>query len=82
MKINELITYREVEDSIVIITPWNNAMHFIEETGKLIFEELLNGKNEDEILNRILEVYDVDRNEAEKDLAEFIEELKIKEIFV
>ncbi len=82
IKLNEKITYREVEDSILIITPWDNAMHTIEDTGKLIFELLLDGKNKTEILKKILEDYEVELVNAEKDLNEFIDSLVKKEIFI
>ena len=82
MKLNDLITYREVEDSVIIITPWDNAMHILEDTGKFIFENMLKGVDEERMLDMIIEEYDVSKDEAKKDLNEFINSLKFKKIFI
>jgi DNA-binding ferritin-like protein (Dps family) len=82
IRLNEKITYREIEDSILIITPWDNAMHTLENIAKLIFEALLNNKNKKEILDEILDTYDVDKVKAQEDLDEFIDSLIKREIFI
>jgi len=80
--INSQITYRVVEDSMLIITPWNNAMHNIENTAKYIFEALLENKSEKLIIEEIVKKYDVDKVIAEKDFNEFIDSLIEKKIFI
>lgn len=82
MKLNSKITYREIEDSILIITPWDNAMHTLEDTGKLIFEALIDAKEKSEILQEILDNYDVELVDAKNDLEQFIDSLIKKEIFI
>lgn len=82
MKLNNKITYREIDDSILIITPWDNAMHSLEDIAKLIFELLVDNKNQNEILQEIINNYDVDITEAKKDLNEFIDSLIIRKIFI
>ncbi|NPA33853.1 MAG: PqqD family protein [Chlorobi bacterium] len=46
------------------------------EVGRLILEMLQEGKSDEEILERILEEYDVSKEEAERDLLEFLNMLK------
>jgi len=82
LKLNNKITYREIDDSILIITPWDNAMHSLEDIAKLIFELLVDNKNQNEILQEIINNYDVDITEAKKDLNEFIDSLIIRKIFI
>ncbi len=46
-------------------------------TGLLIIKLLREGKNHEEIVERIVEEYGIDREEAEKDVTDFIEQLRI-----
>ncbi len=46
------------------------------EVGRLILEMLQEGKSNEEIVDRILEEYDVSKEEAERDLLEFLNMLK------
>ena len=80
--INGKITYREVDDSILVITPWDNAIHTVENIGKYIFENLIDGKNKESILDNIVNNYDVEKEIAKKDLDEFVSSLIEKEIFI
>jgi len=80
--INNQITYRVVEDSMLIITPWNNAMHTIDNIAMYIFEALLEKKSEDYIAKEIVKKYDVDMSTAKKDLNDFIDSLIEKKIFI
>ncbi len=82
IKLNDKVTYRKIEDSILIITPWDNAMHTLEDIGKLIFEALIDAKEKGDILQEILDNYDVELVEAKNDLEQFIDSLIEKEIFI
>ncbi len=46
------------------------------EVGRLILEMLQEGRSNEEIVERILEEYDVSKEEAERDLLEFLNMLK------
>ena len=80
--INDKVTYRKVEDSILVITPWDNAMHTVEDVGLYIFESLIDEKSKDLMLKEIVDSYEIEENIAEKDLNEFIGSLIEKEIFI
>jgi len=46
------------------------------EVGRLILEMLQEGRSNEEIVDRILEKYDVSKEEVERDLLEFLNMLK------
>jgi hypothetical protein len=82
IKLNDKVTYRKVEESILIITPWDNAMHTLDDVGALIFDLLLSNKSNHDIANEIIDKYDIDIDTAENDLKELIDSLIKREIFI
>ena len=82
IKLNDKVTYRKVEESILIITPWDNAMHTLDDVGVLIFDLLLKNKNNNDIIIEIIDKYDIDINTAENDLKDLIDSLIKREIFI
>ncbi len=81
-KLNEKITYREVDDALLIITPWNNLIHSTESVGKDIFLMLVQNLSFNEISLKITEDYDIKKEEADNDIKEFINSLIAKEILI
>lgn len=79
--INPKITFRDLDDAILIITPWDQKMHTLEFLGREIFLLMKESKTKDEILNYIIENYDISKDIAEQDLNSFLDELIKKEIF-
>ncbi|MBN2695223.1 PqqD family protein [bacterium] len=79
--INPKITFRDLDDAILIITPWDQKMHTLEFLGREIFLLMKESKTKDEILNYIIENYDVSKDIAEQDLNSFLNELIKKNIF-
>ncbi len=53
-----------------------NAMITLNETGKFIWQRLEQETTEEQIVNDILAVYDVSREDAAKCVKEFIEKLR------
>ncbi len=80
-KLNSKVTFREIEDSILIITPWNNSLHTLENVGKDIFKLLLHKKSIEEIADIITSDYEVKKEIALKDINELIINLQQNEIF-
>jgi hypothetical protein len=48
----------------------------INEIGTLILNGILKGKNKEEIINKILKIYDIDKHNSSKDFDEFIGKLE------
>ncbi len=81
MKINKEMTLRTVAGESILVPNANvvldlNGLFIITETGAFIWQLLPNAENQEEIVNKLLEEYEIDRETAEKDVAEFLEKLR------
>lgn len=57
-----------------------NGLITINELGKFIWENIESSKDEDELLQKILDEYEVEKEVAKADLDEFLQMLKDAEI--
>ena len=57
-----------------------NGLISINELGKFIWENIESAKDEEELLQRILDEYEVDKDIAKADLDEFLGKLKAVDI--
>ena len=53
-----------------------NGLITINELGKFIWENLESSKDEEDLLHKILEEYEVEEKEAQEDLEEFLDKLR------
>ena len=53
-----------------------NGLITVNELGKFIWENLESSKDEEELLHKILEEYEVEEKEAKEDLDEFLDKLR------
>lgn len=74
-KRNVNIVFRQEEDEALLFNPDNSDIVVLNSTGRFIWE-LCDGKNtKKDILDKMLEEFDVSSNEAEKDLSSFFSSL-------
>ena len=66
------VSYRKIDDEYFILTVPDAVMHNVTGSGVFIFDKLIEGFDESEILKGLLEEYEVSREEAETDLREFL----------
>lgn len=81
MKIKEDFILRKVADSYVVVPVNKMTLDFngiinLNETGAFLFELLQKGAERDELVNKMLEEYDVDREKAEADIDVFIQKVR------
>ncbi len=81
MKINKAMTLRTVAGENILVPNANvvldlNGLFIVTETGAFIWQVLPDAQNQEEIVDKLLEEYEIDRETAEKDVAEFLEKLK------
>ena len=57
-----------------------NGLKTVNELGKFIWENIESSNDEDELLQRILDEYEVDKDVAKADLDEFLGKLKAVDI--
>ena len=81
MKIKSGFIVKEIAGQYVVIalgaaSKIFNGIIKLNDSGKFIWDKLAVGEDKDDIVNALLEEYDVDRTVAEADVDKFIDELK------
>ena len=81
MKIKKDFILRKVADSYVVVPVNKMTLDFngiinLNETGAFLFELLQKGAEKDELVDKMLGEYDVDRAKAEADIDKFIQKVR------
>ena len=81
MKFKKEFMLREIVGETILIPMGDSNNHFngiitINELGKFIWENYESSKDEEELLHKILEEYEVEEKEAKEDLDEFLDKLR------
>ena len=81
MKFKKEFMLREIVGETILIPIGDSNNHFngiitINELGKFIWENLESSKDEEDLLHKILEEYEVEEKEAKEDLDEFLDKLR------
>ncbi len=81
MKISKEFALREIAGNYIVIPVGENAVDFkamitLNETGAFLWKQLQEEKTHRELLDAMLEEYDVDKGTANTDIEKFIEKLK------
>ena len=85
MELKRRFILREIVGEFILVPIGESVSNFnglitMNEIGKFIWENIESSKNEDEILDKILNEYEVDEKTAKTDLDEFLDKLKQAEI--
>ena len=85
MKIKEDFILRKVADSYVVVPVNKQTLDFngiinLNESGAFLFELLQNGAEREDLVNSLLEEYDVTRDRAEADIDSFIKKARDADI--
>lgn len=85
MKIKDGYLLREVAGSNIVVPVGEGAIDFsgvitLNEVGAFIWKILEKGASREDILEKMLSEYDVDKETAEKDIEEYISALKGAEL--
>lgn len=85
MKLKMQFILRDIVGETVLVpinesTSSFNGLITVNELGKFIWENIESSKDEDELLQRILDEYEVDKDVAKADLDEFLGKLKVVDI--
>ena len=81
MKIKEGFVLREIAGQAVVIATGPASKEFrgmikLNSTGKLIWQGLMDGLSEEEISQKIVDTYEVDRDRAEADVKQMLNKMK------
>lgn len=86
MKIKDDFALRKVADSYVVVPVNSLTLDFngvinLNETGAFLFEQLQKGIEKEELVEKMLDEYDVTREKASADIDLFINKLKDADAF-
>lgn len=86
MKIKDDFALRKVADSYVVVPVNSLTLDFngvinLNETGAFLFEQLQKGIEKEELVENMLDEYDVTREKASADIDLFINKLKDADVF-
>ena len=85
MKIKKGYILRNVAGQHIVLPVGKAAVDFnglirLNDSGRLLFETLMDGADENELTKRLLQHYDIDEKTAKKDVATFLNTLRSKDI--
>ncbi len=85
MKIKDGFLLKEIAKSWVVVPVGENLVDFqmmmtLNETGVFLWNLLKEEKTQEELTDALLAEYDVDRETAAADVAEFVQKLKEKDV--
>ncbi|MBM3247913.1 MAG: PqqD family peptide modification chaperone [Candidatus Omnitrophica bacterium] len=79
LKANSKIVFREETDDALLFDPDSGNIKVINETGKFIWANLDGKNDEDSLVKKIMDKFDIsDEQKAREDLGKFLEDLKIQ----
>lgn len=86
MKIKEGFLLREIAGNHVVVpigeaTLDFNGMMSLNETGAFLFEKLIKGASEEQLVEDLISAYDVERELAKKDVEDFIRKVEREDLF-
>ena len=76
---DENVAWRIIGDEAVLLSAEDSSVHSLDAVGTRIWELCDGEKTVSEIVDLVVSEFEVDRETAEKDVVEFIEELMQKE---
>lgn len=85
MKIKEGFILKSVADSFVVVPTGANIVDFsamitLNETGAFLWETLKNDVTEEKLTSALMSEYEVDKETADEDVAEFVSVLREKKV--
>lgn len=75
-------TWRRVGDTLVVLDLSDSTYLSINETGTAVWPLLERGATRDELLDGILDEFEVDRDDASRDLDAFLADLRQRKLLV
>ena len=80
LKLDKEYVLRQIGDDYIIVPVGETVLSFngmitVNETGAFLWEQLVEGINKEELLQTMVETYEVTQEEAERDIDEFLDVL-------
>jgi hypothetical protein len=74
-KIAEHLSVRKIDNEVFILNRNDSHLHTFNESGAALWKAMERCDSSNAMVDEILLVYEVDRDQAEKDVSEFLSEL-------
>jgi hypothetical protein len=74
-RIREDVSFREVEDELLVISPQDDELYTFNGVGRMLWEHLSAGKSVAEMALALVATYQIDAASAQVDAAAFVESL-------
>jgi hypothetical protein len=79
---NPILAWREIDDEIVIVSPNDNVLHELNETGSFVWKQLDGRRPAAEIAAGLAAEYDVRLEDALRDIETLLGELSSRQLLV
>lgn len=78
MKLLDCIVWRKINNIIFLINTEKNMLYELNDTASFVFEKLLSGVDEKEIIKEMSLVYDVDAEQLKSDVMNIVKEFYLE----
>ncbi len=79
---NSEIAWQQMQEKVVLVSPKTMRIHILHGSGGSIWEYLKKSRSEDELAELLCDEYDTTPIEAEKDVRNFLNQLKKEELVI
>jgi hypothetical protein len=76
VQIHPDVVFRVLGDGAVLVNLSSSEIFELNGTGAAIWEQLSRGESADEVVARVMTLFDVDRARADREVADFLGELR------
>jgi hypothetical protein len=77
---NKALEWREIEDEVVAVDTRKAVYMAVNHTGAVLWPALAEGATREELVERLIQAYDVDRGAAEADVSAFVTMLEEQDL--
>ena len=78
LKKSTVTPWQEMDDQILVLMPKQNTVHELNTTASFLWKSIDGELSIDDLTNLLLEEFDVNFETAQKDLQEFVSEMKVQ----
>lgn len=81
-KNDEKIAYRVIDEEALVVNLKESSFHTLNPVGSFIWQQIDGKTSIKKIIQKVTDEFDIDKDTAEKDSIEFIDELLKKELVI
>ncbi len=82
LKKSPVTPWQEMDDQILVLLPKKNTVHELNATASFLWKNIDGARTPEDLLNLLMDEFEVAREEASQDLAAFVNEMKTQGLLV